>query len=318
MNRRANRPARRKIGLVIGAVAAAGWLVGSATGLVNRSEVVKEAISQTVRNVAPQQVLKEEEDMTVLILGCDQDYTRGGKRVTRSAARSDMMMVARLGLKDKSIKGVSIPRDLLVKIPGHGRDKINAAHAYGGPDLSREVVEELLGLKVDRVVVLNFEAFKDMIDMLGGVDLDVDRNMRYVDRAAKLDINLKKGEQHLDGEQAMGYVRYRKGDSDFKRQDRQKQLMLSVKDVMIANPAKIPDVADQTVAILGNTFSPAEVAALIRFAKDVPAENIRLGAVPVISHNSSRAYTQSVDADEFREVMEDIGLWEGTGAKEEK
>ncbi len=305
---------------MFGAVAAAiaGWFVGSATGLINRSDVVKEAIRQSISNTSPQSVLKEEEDMTILILGCDQDYTRGGKRVTRSAARSDMIMVAKLGLKDKTVKGISIPRDLMVKIPGHGSDKINAAHAYGGPDLSKEVVEDVLGLKIDRVVVLNFEAFKNMIDMIGGVDLDVDRNMRYVDRAGKLDINLKKGPQHLDGEQAMGYVRYRKGDSDFKRQDRQKQLMLSVKDVVIANPTKIPEVADQTVAILGNTFSSAEVAALMRFAKDVPAENIRLGALPVISHNSSRAYTQSIDSDKFREVMEDIGLWAETGAKEEK
>jgi LCP family protein required for cell wall assembly len=297
------------------AAAGAGWGVGSFARQSTKSEVVNELFRQTVTKAQPKQAFDNDDQVTFLVLGCDRDYTKGGKRVTKQAARSDMMMVVRADFKNEMIRGVSIPRDMVVSIPGKWSDKINAAHAYGGPDLAQKTVENALAVKIDRVIVLNFDAFETMIDLVGGVEVNVERNMKYRDRAGGLNIDLKKGIQTLDGEDAMGFVRYRKGDSDFVRQERQKHLMLALKDKLIANPMLVTDVADQTIELFGNALSAEEVAAMIRFAEGLPPEKIKLGQVPVVDTGTSTAYTQAIDSAKLREVMEDVGLWESTTPK---
>lgn len=298
--------------LLTAAAAGAGWGIGTLARQSTKSELVNELVGQAVKNTPPKQAFDDADDMTFLVLGCDRDYTKGGKRVVRQAARSDMMMVVRADFKNNMIRGVSIPRDMVVPIPGKWKDKINAAHAYGGPELAKKTVEETLDVPIDEVIVLNFDAFKSMIDLVGGVDVDVERDMKYRDRAGGLDINLKKGPQTLDGENAMGYVRYRKGDSDFKRQERQKHLMLSLKDKLVAKPLLIPDVANETVELFGGVLDAKEVASLIRFAQKLAPEQIKLSQVPVIDTSTKTAYTQALDSGKLREVMEDVGLWDST------
>lgn len=298
--------------LLTAVAAGAGWGIGTLARQSTKSEVVNEFVGQTIKNTPPKQAFDDADERTFLVLGCDRDYTKGGKRVVRQAARSDMMMVVRADFKNNMIRGVSIPRDMVVPIPGKWKDKINAAHAYGGPELAKKTVEETLDVPIDDVIVLNFDAFKSMIDLVGGVDVDVERDMKYRDRAGGLDINLKKGPQTLDGENAMGYVRYRKGDSDFKRQERQKHLMLALKDKLVAKPLLIPDVADETVDLFGGVLDAKEVASLIRFAQKLAPEQIKLSQVPVIDTSTKTAYTQALDSGKLREVMEDVGLWEST------
>jgi LCP family protein required for cell wall assembly len=310
---------KRKSGLWLAVftvlAAVAGWGIGTFARQSTKSAVVNSFVGQALHGTAPKQVFEDVDQITFLVLGCDRDYTKGGKRVTKQAARSDMMMVVRADFKNQMIRGVSIPRDMVVPIPGKWSDKINAAHAYGGPDLAKKTVENTLDVKIDRVIVLNFDAFKSMIDLVGGVDVDVERNMKYRDRAGGLNIDLKKGMQTLDGEDAMGYVRYRHGDSDLVRQERQKHLMLSLKDKLIAHPLLVTEVADQTIELFGNALNAEEVAAMIRFAKGLPPEKIKLGQVPVVDTSTKTAYTQAIDSAKLREVMEDVGLWESTSPK---
>ncbi len=254
--------------------------------------------SSTIRGVVgamlgqkPQNVFGDE-SLTLLILGCDEDRYYGGKQILSSAARSDMMLLAKLNFSRHTISALSIPRDLLVEHSKvgvslerrYGRSsRINAFHAHGGPDLSEKVVENLFDIQVDRTIVLNFNAFQELIDLLGGIEVFIQKDMIYKDVAGGLDINLKKGRHNLNGYQAMGYVRFRKGagESDFTRQDRQKELMMAVKDKILNQPTLIPVVADKTVEILDNRLSGGELGSLIWFAQKVPTEGVKMGTIPV-------------------------------------
>lgn len=262
---------------------------------------MSEVVDQTLSNVQPQEVFKKDlegtrDHLNVLILGCDEDRYYAGRghktpgAIYRHASRSDMMLVAKIDFLNKRISGISIPRDVACSIPGYRTQKINAYHKIGydeaGPERAKELArlaaESVVGISVDRVVVLNYEAFKEMIDKLGGIEVYVARKMDYDDNAGDLHIHLKKGRQKLSGYDAMCYVRYRHSDSDFKRQERQKDLMMAVKDRTMAKWQQAAEVADSTIAIMGNAFTPKEMAALALFSRKVGGDNIKMDMVPII------------------------------------
>ncbi len=141
----------------------------------------------------------------VLVLGTDE-----------SRLRSDVMMLGCLNTTANTIDIISIPRDTRVKLKGEYH-KINNALTYGGGELACSTVQELTGIPVDTYVLIDFNAFSKIIDILGGVDFYVPQDMYYTDPTQDLKINLKEGQQHLDGDQAEQLVRYRqykRGDED--------------------------------------------------------------------------------------------------------
>ena len=191
-------------------------------------------------------------------------------------------MVARMDFRSNIIGAVSVPRDTWCDLPGYQPGKINKFHAVGGPELSKRAVEHLLpGVQIDRVVTLDFQAFQDMVDLLGGVEIYVARDMKYHDNWGDLHIDLKKGRQILNGYDAMGYVRDRKGDSDFERQKRHREFMLAMKERMMERLTQAPAIAEKSIELAGNAFTAQEVAALLLFASKVGSDNIRMGQVPV-------------------------------------
>ncbi|MEW5945742.1 MAG: LCP family protein, partial [bacterium] len=116
-----------------------------------------------------------------------------------NAQRTDSIMVAHVSIRDKSVGVVSIPRDTRVEIPGHGFEKINGAYPRGEAVLLVKTLERFLGVPIGYYAVLKTGAFARLIDAAGGVDVYVEKDMRYTDRAQNLYINLKKGRQTLDG-----------------------------------------------------------------------------------------------------------------------
>ncbi len=172
--------------------------------------------------------------------------------------RSDTMILVFLNPRTKQAAMLSIPRDLRVHIPGHGTDKINHSFMYGGVELVQETAEDLLDSDVDYYAKVNFGGFVEIVDMLGGLDVDVPdvegrgRGMNYDDNADGLHIHLRPGLQHLDGEQAIGFVRYRKGDSDFKRSERQHQFVKAVAEqkLKITNVAQLIKIAPKVLAAI--------------------------------------------------------------------
>lgn len=137
---------------------------------------------------------------TVLVLGAD-----GG----RLEGNTDTIVLVRVDPRQRRLAALWIPRDTRISLPGAGRVKINAANPLGGPDLAVAAVRDLLGTKVDHYVLTDFEAVARAIDRLGGVEVDVPQAMHYDDPTQDLHIHLKKGRQHLTGDQAVGFARFR-------------------------------------------------------------------------------------------------------------
>jgi len=166
------------------------------------------------------------DNFSILFIGIDDSESRKyGEDGANS--RSDALMVATLNDKDKSIKLVSIPRDTYVYIDDVGyKTRINHAHAYGGPKSTIKAVENLLEIPIDYYVRMDFYAFMDVVDALGGIELDVpyaisEKNADDVNHA----INLQPGLQELNGEEALAFARTRKKDNDIERGKRQQEIM---------------------------------------------------------------------------------------------
>lgn len=144
----------------------------------------------------------------VLLIGVDALNVKKGENT-----RSDVMMILDVDNTSNSIRLVSIPRDSRAKVPGHGLTKINHAYAYGGADLSLQTVNETLGLDIPYYIVVDYAFVKEVVDTLGGIELDVPMDMSYEDPSADppLYIDLKKGYQVLDGDKSLQFLRFRKG-----------------------------------------------------------------------------------------------------------
>jgi len=185
------------------------------------TSTLKEIHSPIEREVSDMRVdeveLEKKQPFSVLMLGVDE---REG-----DAGRSDTIIVMTVNPNDKSSKMVSIPRDTYTEIVGKGsKDKINHAYAFGGIEMSMETVENLLDIPIDYVVQVNMEGFEDIVDAVGGVNVNNTLDFSVGQH------NYPKGNITLDGEEALSYVRMRYEDpnGDFGRQDRQKQVIQAV------------------------------------------------------------------------------------------
>jgi LCP family protein required for cell wall assembly len=219
--------------------------------------------------------------LNLLVIGRDYDYN-DRDQVLKTHARSDMLMVAHLDFAKKTVSLLSIPRDTRALIPGHGVTKINAAHAFGGPALTAQTVQQNFGIPTDHYVALDFQGFEQAIDLLGGVDLAVDKRMDYDDNWGHLHIHLRPGFQHLNGQQAMGFVRFRHSDSDLIRVQRQQSLLVALK-TKLREPqtlAKLPQLLDLLDAHLASDLSPDQKIALACFVHDTPRDQIQMATLP--------------------------------------
>lgn len=162
--------------------------------------------------------------MNLLMLGADR---LGSSK--KSFGRSDTIILLHVDPQNNYVSMLSIPRDLRVEVEGHGRQKINAAYAYGGPALSIKTVQSLTGLDMDHYLEVDFRAFRDMTDSLGGVYVEVDRRYYYEGTGAE-PINLQPGYQLLNGADALDYCRYRHdANMDFGRMERQQRFLSALR-----------------------------------------------------------------------------------------
>jgi polyisoprenyl-teichoic acid--peptidoglycan teichoic acid transferase len=210
----------------------------------------------------------------LMILGVDG---RKGER----KFRSDTMMLAAINPKKKKVALVSIPRDTLAKIPGHREDKFNHSMFYGGPSLVKKTMEDFFGIQVNRYVTLDFDGFVKLINALGGIEVDVNRRMKYHDPTDGTKIDLKPGPQILSGKQALDYARFRKSEvgrdaTDFERMERQRDVIRSIsnKAVTFSSAFKIFRMMDILGEHVKTDLSEDEIHQLIRLFKDVPASSI--------------------------------------------
>lgn len=151
---------------------------------------------------------KVKNEVFFLLMGVDAEDVKKSK-----GTRTDTMMLTRVNFDTGKINMLSIPRDTRVLVRGKD-DKINHAHAYGGPSLTMDTVEEFLNIDLDYYVKVDYKVVMGIVEAIGGVEIDVPFDMKYRDDTPGfplLDINLKKGLQVLNGKQAHDFLRYRKG-----------------------------------------------------------------------------------------------------------
>lgn len=224
-------------------------------------------------NILPGDLLSGKKN--IVVMGCD---IREGDR-----GRSDTLFVVMMEPGNKGASLLSIPRDTRVKIDGHGWDKINAAFAYGGHQLTRDTTQQLLGIKLDNYVVIDFQGFKDLVDVIGGVDINVEKRMYYYDPYADFQIDLRPGVQHLDGKTAMQYVRYRDEEGDIGRIRRQQKFIMAVyKQITSKNIiTRIPGVTKQIMSMIKTDLSVTEMAELGKALHDMMGKDgLKMAMVP--------------------------------------
>lgn len=212
------------------------------------------------------------EIMNVLILGLDP---------RDAAARADTIMLLSLNQKTGEINIISIPRDMRVKIPGYGMDKINHSYAYGGLPLTRQTVEEFLDINVDHYIITDFEGFTNIVDILGGIELEVEKKMRYY--GIDVTIELDPGLQHLDGEKALQYVRFRSDEEgDFGRVRRQQLFLKTLLQEIIAfkNILRFPQILPEIAQNIKTDMELNQALKLANRLKNVEIEEINTFTLP--------------------------------------
>ncbi|WP_051534326.1 LCP family protein [Desulfitibacter alkalitolerans] len=216
---------------------------------------------------------EEEEEMidpmNILILGLD--VAKG------STGRTDTIMLLSFRPDRDEVYLMSIPRDTRVKIKG-SNDKINAAYAYGGAELARKTIEEFLDIEIDHHIVLNYEAFVTLIDLSGGIEVDVPVRMYVPDE----NINLQPGLQKLDGAGALAYARFRgTTEGDLGRAKRQQEIIKLLVDELLKPKMviKLPQIIQTMTDYVEHDFSTTELmkfAAAAAKAKNKPIESLIL------------------------------------------
>ncbi|MGN5456064.1 MAG: LCP family protein [Candidatus Kurthia intestinigallinarum] len=206
--------------------------------------------SRTKSELRDESVQPLTDNISIMIVGIDDSEKRSQGE---GNSRSDALLVATLNNKDKSIKLVSIPRDSYVYIPTVGyKDKITHAHAYGGIDATRETVEGLLNVPIDYYFRVNFDAFIEIVDALGGVTVDVPYEINELDENDKRTVHLMPGTQEVNGREALALARTRHQDSDVERGKRQQMILEAIasKATSVTSFTKY----DKVLAAVGNNM----------------------------------------------------------------
>ncbi len=297
------KPRRRRLGrriaLVVGVVLLLGivWVVASylslSGGISDANARVPAPVTDELTN---QDGLLTSTPTTILVLGTD-----GGTQAGRSDAnRSDSIMLVRTDPRKHRLAFLSIPRDLRVEIPGHGAGKINAASQIGGPTLALRTVKNLTGLDVNHVAFVDFDRFRDLIDSVGGIDVDVPRpilanrfDCPYATDARCREWDgwrFERGRQHMSGQRALVYSRIRENrldasETDLDRARRQQQVIQATADKVtsVGTALKMPFRGGAIVKPLATDLSAGQVLQLgwAYFRADTKrALHCRLGGEP--------------------------------------
>lgn len=291
------------------------FLVGGVSlSWAKRSPLFWKFVTSTVTGHKPQpKEVFHSDESTFLILGCDEDLYYQGLTVLKHKARSDMMLVARMDFANHAISGVSIPRDTWCKLPGYDEHKINAYHAiakWGEEDaLTKQAVEQTIGVSIDKVITVDYTAFQKLVDLVGGVNVNVGKKMDYDDKAGNLHVHLTPGKHKLNGYDAMCYVRYRHSnegmaDTDFQRQDRQKDFLVGFKQSVMSNLLSLPAIVEASKEVLGGALNDDQIQALAFFSQSVKPDKIRLGTIPTETEGKGLR----VDRSKLATVLAQYGL----------
>ncbi len=219
--------------------------------------------------------------MNLLLMGVDSNG-RHSQRFTNT--RSDTMMVASIDPVSRTVGLISIPRDSRVRISdGHGMEKINAAHALGGPELAVQTVQDDFGISIDHYVVIDVQGLKRLFEILGPADVLVEKRMRYTDHAAGLHVALDPGMQTLTPAQMEEYVRFRHDQrGDLGRIERQQWFMRQVSQKLHEPQVvlKLPQLFSLASEYVVTDLPIEDMAKLAAFGKDLKPNQVKTAMLP--------------------------------------
>lgn len=231
----------------------------------------------------------------ILLVGIDGRYIDKGNR-------SDSVMLVTIDSKNKDIKITSIARDTYVDIPGYSTEKLTHAYAYEGIDLLKEVFEVNFDIKIDKYIAVNFVSFMDIMDELGGVEVNIDEKdinevNKYIDDCyeyyynkkdeVKKEYITKSGTQRLNGYQALAFSRIRYTDSAFARDNRHREVAQSVyKEFLKKGPEEYKKCADILLENTKTNISPIQMLNLGYTVFNINDKDIEQLQFPLEEHRN--------------------------------
>lgn len=242
----------------------------------------------------------------ILLLGVDSNGEGTDKW---EGTRTDTIILMNIDPGSHSVNAISIPRDSKVYIDDHGINKINSAHAFGGIRLCKKTIEETLGVKIDNYIMVHDDAVKDIVNVLGGVPIYVEKRMNYDDYSGKLHIHLDKGMHVLDGTQAVGYLRFRHdGLGDIGRTQRQQWFLKGLLE-KIKSPqalAKLPEILNVTREDVKTDMSVYELSQLANAARAFNEGNIQIATLPGAPNQHGYISYWILDPEKVQEVVDKL------------
>jgi LCP family protein required for cell wall assembly len=253
----------------------------------------------SVSSLLKQSSLKQADGVTnILVLGKGGDNHAGGQL-------TDTIMLVRIKEADKKVAFISIPRDLMVTVPSRGQVKINEAYTQGfnsekdknkknesGAQVASQVIEKTMGVPIHYYMVVDFIGFNDLVDALGGITVNVEKNLddpyypkdsivngKLVESEAYSPVHIKAGIQNMDGELALKYSRSRETTSDFDRAKRQQQVVFAIKEKalslgILSNPIKLNDVFQSLGNHIKTNFNANELSDMMNLVKDLSKSEV--------------------------------------------
>ena len=222
--------------------------------------------------------------INVLVMGIDR--VAGAKVGTEElfSGNSDSMLLLHIDPKQSGVSLLSIPRDTQVEIPNLGLTKINQANPFGGPALVNKVISDnFAGVPIDRYVRFSTDAFRELINQVGGVEVNVPTDMVYEDKTQKLSINLKQGKQILDGDKAEQFARFRNDAfGDIGRVQRQQILLKALRekfDSPLVIP-RIPGIIQAMQPYIDTNLTFEEIMALFNYGVSIDHKAIKMVLLP--------------------------------------
>lgn len=259
--------------------------------------------SLTLGETEEADVLKDR--MNFLLMGID---AREGETNTRT----DSLILVSVDKEKNRIAMISLPRDTRVEIPGHGQDKINSANVYGGPELVMQTVSNLTGVKIDHYLTTNVRGFRDIVDALGGVTIDVEKRMYHYDPYDEPDlqkIDLQPGLQELNGDKALQYVRFRSDAlGDVSRTERQQKFLKALAQEMMqpSTITKLPKLVPTINKYLDTNLGLSQMVTLAKAAKNLSSVEIVTQTMPGKFLDMNGVSYWSVDPKQARMVAESL------------
>ncbi len=308
------------IGLIIlAAVVAAAGVIAAKYMFDLHGAYEKRTVVSVTRGPSDGDRPEDTEGQNFLLLGSDKRSEEDAASEGVSGQRSDVMMLVHVSDDGKSAYIMSFPRDLYVDVPGHGKDRINSALAYGGVGLAVTTVENYVGVPIDHVSLIDFEGIQGLVDTLGGIDVEIPVSFEAGGH------QYTKGVQTLNGEEALTFVRQRKqfADGDFQRNRNQQAVLTGIADKLISadtlsDPRKLADTIDTVSPYLTTDegLTAGEMSKLGLSLRSIRGDDLYFLSVPhggptTTSGGASVVATDEEAMDVLREALrtDDMGTY---------